>query len=368
MTEAGSDAIARVTPSGSITSFQLPTASALPWGIAAGPDGNLWFTENGSGKVGRITTSGVITEFSLGGNGGQRPFDIVTGPDGNLWFTESSASILGRITPGGIITQYTLPTANSSPYGITVGPDHSFWWTEATVGKIGKLPWLASGQSVTVDPQYTQYTQFATAMVGPLDGDLRASISLDPAPPCNCGNDTTGALRSDLSLDYNSDTVDVRPIIETTYQSDPNGPVPTQIQVQLTWNGTTQPAITFSTTGHSPGDVYLLATQVATPVATTGDYSWSVQIQATLPGGNVITSSFSGRAPVVVNGNSDPIGRGWSVGGTAQLVSDGQGGYLWVDGSGGTRDFEAGNGTTFVSPPRRPGHAREEQRRVVHLH
>src|SRR5262249_3608794 len=29
---------------------------------------------------------------------------------------------------------------------------------------------------------------------------------------------------------------------------------------------------------------------------------------------------------------------------------DGQGGLMWVDGNGGVRDFQAGNGTTFVSP------------------
>ena len=56
-------------------------------------------------------------------------------------------------------------------------------------------------------------------------------------------------------------------------------------------------------------------------------------------------------ADVVVNGPSDPIGQGWSVGGTAQLFPDGQGGYFWVAGDGGIRDFQAGNGTTFVSPP-----------------
>ena len=204
---------------------------------------------------------------------------------------------------------------------------------------------------MSTDPQDTQYNPFATAMVGPLDGNLQTSIPLDPAPPCNCGQDTSAALHSDLSLAYNSDTVSVQPIIETTYQSDPNGPVPTQIQVQLTWNGTAQPWVTFSTAGHSPGNVYQLNTQVASPVATTGVYPWMVAIQATLPGGNIVDSTISGTAPVVANGSADPIGRGWSVGGTAQLVSDGNGGFLWVDGNGGTRDFQAGNGTTFVSPP-----------------
>ncbi len=119
----------------------------------------------------------------------------------------------------------------------------------------------------------------------------------------------------------------------------------------LTWNGVAQSPVTFSTTGHSPGDVYLLNTQVASPVTTTGVYPWTITIQATLPGGNIVQSTISGTTAVVVNGSTDPIGRGWSVGGTAQLIPDGNGGYFWVDGDGGTRDFQAGNGTTFVSPP-----------------
>ena len=34
-------------------------------GITTGPDGNLWFTEFGAGKIGRITPSGSITEFPI---------------------------------------------------------------------------------------------------------------------------------------------------------------------------------------------------------------------------------------------------------------------------------------------------------------
>src|SRR5262245_31640391 len=42
-----------------ISEFPIPTASSLPVDIAAGPDGNLWFTESYFGKsIGRITPSG----------------------------------------------------------------------------------------------------------------------------------------------------------------------------------------------------------------------------------------------------------------------------------------------------------------------
>ena len=37
-----------------ITEFTVPTAGSLPTGIAAGPDGALWFTEHGGNKIGRI--------------------------------------------------------------------------------------------------------------------------------------------------------------------------------------------------------------------------------------------------------------------------------------------------------------------------
>jgi streptogramin lyase len=39
-----------------ITEFPLPNALRYPAGIAASPDGALWFTEQGGNKIGRITT------------------------------------------------------------------------------------------------------------------------------------------------------------------------------------------------------------------------------------------------------------------------------------------------------------------------
>ena len=47
-----------------LTEFPVPTANAFPYGIAAGPDGNLWFAEFNANRIGRITWAGVVTEFS----------------------------------------------------------------------------------------------------------------------------------------------------------------------------------------------------------------------------------------------------------------------------------------------------------------
>ena len=81
-------------PLGSITEFSagLNAGSSLNV-IAAGPDGNLWFTDQGTTKaIGRITTAGQITEFSTGLNAGSLPLGIAAGPDGNLWFTDQGST------------------------------------------------------------------------------------------------------------------------------------------------------------------------------------------------------------------------------------------------------------------------------------
>ncbi len=66
--------------------------------ITTGPDGALWFTEQMSSKIGRITTSGSITSYPVPSAGSQ-PWGITTGPDGALWFTESNGGNIGRGQP-----------------------------------------------------------------------------------------------------------------------------------------------------------------------------------------------------------------------------------------------------------------------------
>jgi streptogramin lyase len=137
-TELGQDAIGRITPTGNITEFRLKTGSSFK-GITAGPDGNLWFTESDSNAIaiGRISTAGIITEFPLP-TLQSAPGGITAGPDGNLWFTESDSDNIGRISPAGTITEFPLPTLQSAPGGITAGPDGNLWFTESRdiIGRI----------------------------------------------------------------------------------------------------------------------------------------------------------------------------------------------------------------------------------------
>ena len=71
-----------------------------PSGIAFGADGALWFTETTSNRIGRMTTSGTLTSFAVP-TPGSEPGDIVAGPDGAMWFAEYVGNKIGRLEVGG---------------------------------------------------------------------------------------------------------------------------------------------------------------------------------------------------------------------------------------------------------------------------
>ena len=87
--------IGRMTPSGVITRFQVPgqTAQELPI-MSKGPDGNLWFSAS-PGKIGRITPDGIgkllplPTQTQIGG--------LAAAPDGHLWFLNAGDTQRGSV-------------------------------------------------------------------------------------------------------------------------------------------------------------------------------------------------------------------------------------------------------------------------------
>lgn len=109
--------------SGSGLTVNINTLSndANPWGITAGPDGNVWFTGLVANDIFQVTTDGVFTAFPLPANGGS-PVYVREGPDGNLWYTDFGSNAIGRITPAGVITEFPIPTASTEPWGIGIGP------------------------------------------------------------------------------------------------------------------------------------------------------------------------------------------------------------------------------------------------------
>ncbi len=117
-------AIVKVTPSGTMTTYQAPCATGTFAGIAAGADGNLWFGV-GADMIGRITPSGQSTCFPTTG----LTFTVAAGPDGNVWFTEAGAAgqFLGKITPSGTLTEYPEPNECGLGFGLVTAGDGNLY-------------------------------------------------------------------------------------------------------------------------------------------------------------------------------------------------------------------------------------------------
>jgi streptogramin lyase len=148
---AGPAAARPARPSALVTEFVIHTPGARPYGITAGPDGNLWFTESNAGTVGKITPDGAITEYHI--RKGSGPYGITAGPDGNIWFTErypgpNGETRIGKLTTDGQLTEYLIGSF-VQPWDITVGPDGALWFTEEDADFIGRI---------TTDGAYTEYS------------------------------------------------------------------------------------------------------------------------------------------------------------------------------------------------------------------
>jgi streptogramin lyase len=133
----GTDQLARVTPSGSITKIDVGQGGP---GALTSAFGKLWFIAGtfGSVFVARMdVASGKIDKFPLGtghcGGGG-----ITGAPDGNVWFTDSCGPSIIRVTQSGKMTAFPIPGGRQAHY-IIVGPDRKLWFTIDDGGAFAKI-------------------------------------------------------------------------------------------------------------------------------------------------------------------------------------------------------------------------------------
>ena len=148
--------VARITPAGVVTAFTIPTANAQPQQIISASDGNLWFTEYsttpmpGTSKIAKLTTGGAFTEYStlFAPPPADDPLGIVGRGDGNIWYTADNSSRVGyQGIASGVAGEASVPTANSGPFGIATAPDNNLYYTETFSDKIGRVANLFSAQT-----------------------------------------------------------------------------------------------------------------------------------------------------------------------------------------------------------------------------
>jgi virginiamycin B lyase len=139
-----------------------------PQQIAAGPDGNMWFTETNTGNIGRVNlkdgqTPHTITEFATGLQ--TDPRGIVAGPDGKIWFTQTGPAPperIGHINIDGSNYQQTDKSSGMTgdPEGIAVGQDGGLWFTLFNQSQIGRAS--------TTTTALTQFSQgISSVLAGP---------------------------------------------------------------------------------------------------------------------------------------------------------------------------------------------------------
>jgi streptogramin lyase len=139
---AGADEIVRIdsTDGALLSAWPVPDVFHATYSaLAAGPDGNMWFTDpagttnanaTAANSIVKIDMTGQMTHYPLSPNGATPvgPRGIVPGPttDANsMWFADSAnGDLIGRINTDGTGAQsWSLPGYTGTGFAITRGPD-----------------------------------------------------------------------------------------------------------------------------------------------------------------------------------------------------------------------------------------------------
>ncbi len=117
---------------------QNATNTLIPYQLALGGDGNVWFTQVGTPALMRHNADGTISSFSVPPISGSIGFGLTLAGDGNLWFPYTGHYV--RVTPAGQTTVYTLPSAFAYYDVTSAAPDASGAIVFTTYdGKLGRL-------------------------------------------------------------------------------------------------------------------------------------------------------------------------------------------------------------------------------------
>jgi streptogramin lyase len=112
---------------GTVMTYPIPGTSA-PYGIAAGPDGRIWFTDPTYRQIGRMATNGSIGAGDLLGTPGTEPADFITaGPDSDMW--AGGAAHVFKVPTDATSTSDIVSYGPHAAGGITTGPDGRLWFT-----------------------------------------------------------------------------------------------------------------------------------------------------------------------------------------------------------------------------------------------
>jgi virginiamycin B lyase len=142
----GTLGIGKVTTAGVVSRYTA-VSTVGAWGLAVGPDNNVWFSGYSS-AIAHTTASGSVVEFTVPVPTSLSPspsppcvYALASTPADTtgVWFTDICNSAVGRISTDGSTTVEYLPPSATTLGAITAGPDHNLWFVEVSAGKIAKM-------------------------------------------------------------------------------------------------------------------------------------------------------------------------------------------------------------------------------------
>ena len=135
--------VGRATPAGEVAEFGASfPKNENPGQIVAGANGDLWLPLNPwymllhakppPPKIARVTPSGAVTTYDLGLTRKDGIGEIVAGPNGYLWFPTVSGKVLSlwQISPQGTIARLPVDLGGTTSTGLAAGPEGNLWFTK----------------------------------------------------------------------------------------------------------------------------------------------------------------------------------------------------------------------------------------------
>lgn len=131
------DRLSRRDADGGHTVIDLAPGSA-PYGIAAAPDGGVWFTAPGHDRIGRVTAAGTVTLVDLPVRDARAAM-LTVDAEGRPWAALNAAGALARVD-GGTVRLVELPggRAPAAPVGIA-GSSTGIWYADIAGGCVGHV-------------------------------------------------------------------------------------------------------------------------------------------------------------------------------------------------------------------------------------
>ncbi|MFI5457824.1 MAG: DUF6923 family protein [Isosphaerales bacterium] len=312
---------------------ELPLLSGSkeePFGIAVGPDGNIWYTEGvlnstdtgyvsfGVGTI-NTNTETLIPEIPV--TASSEPFGITAGPDGNMWFTVTGTNMVAgtidfinpstrEITLAPKIPTNEVPTP-PNPVAITAAPDGNIWFADGSgaIGVVADTHLVATAQpppDVSVNsPFELAVTDYYTSGVKDKAFNSYVTIALGNNP----GGSTSALGGTVTVLAVNG----VATFSVLTLNNAGNG-----YTLQATSNATNGPTAV-TTSGFNvvagPAERLVVTTQPPDTVTAGSGFAVAVKDEYVLSG--PVDTAFNGNVTIALGTN--PGGSSSSLGGTVTV-------------------------------------------------